>query len=687
MLPTRLQPIAGSGLVAVALLTTTADAAGAQPPSPPPVITGARVRGPVAPHLSRLPAGQLPRLEPGRPMGPVRVVPRRRPGVPLERLPASVPADPLVQRTLGARQAPAPLLSFDGVSATGSVPPDTVGDVGPSHYVQMVNRVFAVYDKSGNLQAGPSSINTLWVGAGGQCEAQNAGDPVVLYDSLADRWLLSQFALPANQCIAISTGPDPTGTYFLYEFALADFPDYPKFAVWPDAYYMGANSDPRAFAFDRTAMLAGSPATSLDTSIAAVGVHSMLLPSDLDGSAPPPTGAPDYFYRFIDGGIFGGVDRLEIFEFAPDFANPANSTFTGPLVVPVGAFNSLCGFSFDCIDQPGTTQKLDSITEWPMWRFQYRNTGAYESLVGNHAVDVGGSQAGIRWFELRKAGAGSWAIHQQGTFAPDGDSRWMGSIAVDGQGNIALGYSVSSTSTFPSVRYTGRLAGDTLGTMTLGEGTLVAGGGSQTGFNRWGDYSALSVDPVDDCTFWYTNEYYSSSSAAAWKTRIGSFSLCQGPPQTTIEWPPDGSIINQSTLIGFLGSATDPEDGDLTSTMTWESTLDGGIGTGGEFLRTLSVGSHTITARATDSGGQEDTDSIGLTVIGSGCSDHVALNQPVGGSQTIEARQTISTWQGFSITGGGDVTLRAGETVFLRDGSSVATGGALTTEVDPSVCP
>lgn len=258
---------------------------------------------------------------------------------------------------------------------------------------------------------------------------------------------------------------------------------------------------------------------------------------------------------------------------------------------------------------------------------------------------------------------------------------------MDGQGNIALGYSVSSSSTFPSIRYTARLAADALGTMTQGEGTLAAGAGSQTGPNRWGDYSALSVDPADDCTFWYTNEYYESTAAADWRTRIGSFKLCDDSPRTTILWPPDGSTIHQAALIGFLGSATDTQDGDLTSAMTWESSLDGGIGTGGEFVGSLSVGAHTITAGATDSSALEGTDSITLSIVSSGCSDHVALNQPVVGSQTTEARLTVSTWSGFSVTDGGSATLRAGETVFLRDDSSVATGGSLTIEIDPSVCP
>ena len=676
----------GKRQVLAALLV--AAAARAQPPPPPPVISGPTVLGPVTPRLSRSAARDLPRLAPGRPLGPVRIVPRRRPGVPLELLPAEVDVDPVVQRRRGAARAPDVLITFEGVSATNAVPPDTVGDVGPSHYVQMVNTVFQIWDKTGNVLAGPSSINSLWAGQPGSepCETQNAGDPIVLYDPLADRWLISQFAFPASQCIAVSTGADPTGTYHLYEFDLGDFPDYPKFGVWPDAYVMGANSNPRAFAFDRARMLDGLSAAALQFNVAGVGFHSLLLPADLDGAAPPP-GAKNPFYRFVDGDVFGGVDRIELFELTPDFDDPPSSTFTGPTALPVAAFASLCGFSFDCIVQKGTTRRLDSITEWPMFRFQYRNFGSHETLIGNHSVNVGGDQAGVRWFELRRGGGGGWSIHQQGTWAPDGDSRWMGSIAMDGLGNVGLGYNVSSAATFPSIRFTGRLAGDAAGLMTLGEGVLAAGGGSQTGSNRWGDYSALSVDPADDCTFWFTGEYYDATSSAGWKTRIGSFRLCGAPPEVTIRSPPDGSTINQADLIGFLGAAVDVPDGDLTAGLSWQSDLDGAIGAGGQFQTNLSLGSHTVTASVSDSDLEEGSAAITLEIVASGCSDHVALNQEIDGPETVQARFTISTWPGFSVVAGGDADLEAGEAVVLRDGSSIEETGTLKASNPAGVCP
>jgi len=291
--------------------------------------------------------------------------------------------------------------------------------------------------------------------------------------------------------------------------------------VWPDAYYMGANATPRAYAFDRTRMLAGQPAGFLAFSPSAPGVFTLLLPADLDGP-PPAAGAPGLFFRFFDGEAVGGGDRYELFEMQVDFDHPENAALTGPLILPVAPFASLCSFSFDCIPQPGTSQRLDSITEWPMWRLQYRNFGGYQTLVGNHAVDVGGGQAGVRWFELRKTGTGDWAVYQQGTHAPDEHSRWMASAALDGDGNLGLGYNVSSSSLYPSLRYTIHPVDAPPGTLQ-NETSLIEGGGAQTGSNRWGDYSAVVVDPADDCTFWFTGEYYAASASAAWRTYVGTF--------------------------------------------------------------------------------------------------------------------------------------------------------------------
>ena len=422
-------------------------------------------------------------------------------------------------------------MSFEGMSAASIgaswTPPDPNGYVGRNHYVQMVNMAYQVFDKAGHTLAGPFAINTLWAGQGNRCAADNGGDPIVLYDHLADRWVLSQFAVSAKpyyECIAVSQSPDPTGAYYLYAFNLgSDFPDYPKLGVWPDAYYMTTSeSTYSAYAFDRASMLTGNAATFVKFS----GESNLLLPSDLDGSALPPPNSPNYLYTFKDTAFHGGIDRVEIFEFKVDFTVPSSATFELAATIPIAPFvYTVCGFfNMACIPQRGTSQKLDSISEWPMWRFQYRNFGAYATLVGNFTVDVDGSNwAGIRWFELRKTVGHAWTLYQEGLQAPDTNQRWNGSIAMDRAGNIALGYSVSSSSMYPEICYTTRLVTDPPGTFQTEE-ILIAGSASQVGSNRWGDYSAMTVDPTDDCTFWYTNQYYTTNNSS-WRTHIGSFQI------------------------------------------------------------------------------------------------------------------------------------------------------------------
>ena len=404
-----------------------------------------------------------------QPGDPFRINPRRLGDMKPTDLETRI-QDPLVASGGSSFRTPALGFSFDGISSTGYVPPDTVGDVGPNHYVQMVNSSFSIFDKTGNLLTGPVAINSLWTGQNNQCEFNNDGDPIVLYDPLANRWLLSQFAIPGGAdgfhiCMAVSQTDDPTGAYFLYDFQVSVLPDYLKFAVWPDAYYMSTNegfSKVGMYAFDRTEMLLGNPATGLGFTT----TGNFMLPSDVDGASPP-TGSPNFFYRMMDDTfwpVYGnpGVDRLEIFEFHVDFSTPANSTFTLTDTLPTATFNyTVCGwFDLTCIPQPAPGVTVDAISEWPMWRLQYRNFGTHDSLVGTFTVDVDGTNhAGLRWFELRKT-SGSWSIFQEGTHAPDGDHRWLGSIAMDKDGNIAIGYSVSSTTLFPSIRYATRLASD-----------------------------------------------------------------------------------------------------------------------------------------------------------------------------------------------------------------------------------
>lgn len=441
--------------------------------------------------------------------------------------------------------------SFDGLdNRNGVLPPDTVGVIGPNHFVQMTNLSFAVYDRSGGVLYGPVNSNTLWNPLGGVCATNNDGDPIVLYDQAADRWLASQFALPNYprgpfyQCIAVSQTGDPTGAWHLYTYLISNtqLNDYPKFGVWPDGYYMSINqykckvigctwAGQGVVAFERDKMLSGdSTARMLSFDLFSTDSNlGGMLPADWDGVIPPPTGAPNNFVQLDDDSWGYSPDQLQIWNFHVDWSNTANSSFSLAQTIPTANFDSnLCGYARNCIPQPSGV-KVDALSDRLMYRLQYRNFGSDQApdqvLVTNHTVDVGSNHAGVRWYDLRNTGSG-WSVKQQGTYAPDSDHRWMGSVAMNGAGDIGLGYSIASTTTYPSIRFTGRLNSDTLGQMTQGEGTIVNGGGSQShSTGRWGDYSTMSVDPVDDCTFWYTQEYYSVNSSAGWKTRIGSFKL------------------------------------------------------------------------------------------------------------------------------------------------------------------
>lgn len=447
------------------------------------------------------------------------------------------------------------------------VPPDTNGDVGLVNYCQWNNLVFECFDKlTGASVFGPVAGNAFFAGFGGICETNNNGDPIALFDHLAEQWVFSQFGIGADghQCVAVSQTSDPTGPYFRYDFVVSPgaLNDYPKMGVWPDAYHYTTNEfgfgEAQAVAFDRAKMLAGDPTASfVKFSVSSTGGEFFfsLQPSHLEGQAPPAGTCNTYIMSFDTEtwGIAGDPDGYRLWEFCPDFANPNDSTFTAlPDVDSSEEFDAeLCGFSNNCIPQPSPGEGLATLSQFTMYRAQYRSfaggsgpnfqgsiaTGgdgtvgftrpgaaSSASLVLNHTVDIGGNVAGVRWAELRHDGTG-WSLHQDGTYAPaDGANRWMGSIAMDGSGNIALGYSVSSASTFPTVAYTTRRPDDPLGTLPGGEVVLHAGTGSQTASaNRWGDYSSMSVDPTDDCTFYYTQEYYENTGSFDFKTRVGYF--------------------------------------------------------------------------------------------------------------------------------------------------------------------
>jgi len=451
--------------------------------------------------------------------------------------------DPVVQTQAGPTPrfpAVSPVLNFAGVGngdygfAPDAAPPDTNGVVGATQYVQWVNESFAVFNKTtGAIAPGfPKAGNSIWAGFGGGCETNNDGDPVVQYDKAANRWILTQFSVsttPFLQCVAVSTTSDATGTYARYAFQYANFPDYPKLSVWPDGYYISFNIFTNTFqgalacAYDRAAMLAGGPATQI--CFQQPNTVASLLPSDLDGSTSPPAGSPNFFVTLQT------TTSLNLFKFKVNSFSPPSATFTGPTSIPVASFSTACRNGGACIPQSGTSQQLDSLSDRAMYRLAYRNIGGHEALLLSHSVSTGRkTPSGIRWYELRSPLTGTFSVFQSGTFAPaDGLFRWMPSIAMDKVGDIAVGYSTSSSTTHPGIRYAVRAPTDAAG--TLGSETVViTGNGSQlTSLNRWGDYSAMTIDPVDDCTFWFTNEYLKANGTFNWSTQIASFKLagCQ----------------------------------------------------------------------------------------------------------------------------------------------------------------
>ena len=688
-----------------------------------------------------------PGFEAEVPMGEVE---RERPEAP------TVP-DPLRQTAARpfpeASLTPAPIANFDGINnIDGVLPPDTQGDVGVDYYVQWVNLSYAVYDKATGVivpGGGPFNGDSLWTGFGGPCENENDGDPIVLYDHLAGRWLLSQFAVnQGTQCVALSQTGDPLGTYDLWAFEVSPGQqnDYPKIGVMLDAYYLTTRDFPSgtppfaAFhALDRAAMLAGDPNAGfvkfgLPCDTANNNCPDYVQPPHLEGPAPP-AGTPGFFTKVWDDDFEGpwsgamGADGYRIWKFEPDFSalpDPGTSSFTELTMVPASADFStdMCGGSRDCIPQPPepgsfcessgiNCPNLDAIADGQMYRAQYRHwAGSHDGLVLVNTVDAtGGDLAGSRWVELRNpdpTGAGAWTLFQDGTYAPaDGENRWMGSAAMDQVGNIALGYSVSSETTFPSVRYTSREAGDPPGTMPGGEVELIAGGAIQTSTsNRWGDYSSMSVDPVDGCTFWYTQEYIGAGSNA-WRTRIGAFKLPScgsasiagdptakefGAVQVAMSSAPqlitltnDGALDYDVTVIA-LSNATDffldlSPAGDPCGAPPFTLAVGADCDVAVTFTpQSQAVFAETLTV-ATDAAGVEAV--IDLTGTGyTPCADpmdDVTLTGTASGTVNVSTCKTV-TLDDYDFTGG-TLTVTTGETIFILEGSSLT--GTVSLTIDP----
>ena len=428
----------------------------------------------------------------------------------------------------------------DGIplEQSGSLPPDPVGAIGNNNFVQLVNgggSQILITDKEGNTTAGPFSSNAFWA----SINAAGAGDPMILWDQEAERWFVLELGNDfTSMLLAISDDDDPAGQYTAYQINAPGLPDYPKIGIWPTGYYITTNefTDPEipVYVVDRDAMLAGDPILNFQRVLGipkfgGTGAFQVASAVHWAGDTPPPTTTPMMAIRLVDDAFGAGVDRMEIFEFVPDFDNPNNTTFAGPIQLPTAPFDAdLCpsGSIFECIEQ-GDGTVMSALQQVVMFRPQYRNFGTHESVVLNFSVDVNGdNQAGVRWMELRQTPTQPWFIFQEGTFAPDDRTRFMGAIAMDGGGNIALGYTLlgADDGTFPSTAITGRRAADPLGEMSLGE-LVVAEGLSWNGSVRWGDYAALTVDPNDQTTFWFTNEY--SGVNGNWRTKIAAFVLRQ----------------------------------------------------------------------------------------------------------------------------------------------------------------
>lgn len=455
--------------------------------------------------------------------------------------PAAVPTgeDPLWQREFGPGRMPAPLAQWEGTgNVNGVLPPDPVVAVGPAHVVQWVNLSFQIWTRDGTPLLGPLAGNLLWEGFGGLCESSNQGDPVVRYDHLADRWVMTQFAVrfptEFHQCVAVSASGDPAGAWYRYDYLVSrqKFNDYPKLALWPESYTLTVNqfegsgggwAGVGVLALERARMLRGEAARMLYIDLgASAPEYSGLLPADLDGP-PPPAGTPALFAA-ISQDWQGVGARLHLWKLSLSWNRPEEAFLERHADLEVAPFDGTFQSGRADIPQPEAERALDALADRLMFRLQYRRFADHAALIASHTVDVSGQgHAGVRWYEVRDP-LDAPRLHQQGSYAPDEHHRWMGSAAMDGSGNLAIGYSVSSATLHPSIRYTGRLAGDPPGLLPQGEGSLVEGGGSQLSVSgRWGDYSTLVVDPLDDCTFWYTAQYYAQTTLAEWRTAIGAF--------------------------------------------------------------------------------------------------------------------------------------------------------------------
>jgi len=569
-------------------------------------------------------------------------------------------------------------------------PPDCNGTVNDSYYFQVVNTTYQIFNKSdGTSAAGPSNLNTIFdqtlPGA-----TRNDGDPIVLWDEQSDRWLYAEFSVPSlsgsgndYMLVAVSVTNDPTGSWYSWAFDVDDAPDYMKFGIWQDGYYMATNTPGGndVYVFERSVMITGGSSPQMlafhnpDRPSTFDGFHC-ILPLDNDGSWAP-TGTPGQFITIADDGQSNAADELRIYELNADWTTPTNSTFAMTQQLPVNAFSGNFTSDWNNIPQPGTSQKLDGLSTILMYRAQYRNFNGIQKIVCTHTIAEASDEAAIRWYELDNTGSG-WSIAQQGTYNPDNISRWCGSIAMNDLGEIALGYSASDgSSTYPGIRYCGQSANGSLNTMDIAETTIQTGGASQTGANRWGDYSNMSVDPSDGITFWYTTEYISGSSR---ETRIASFSF---PPSCSAPTSQASGFSSGSPTTSSLSVSWTRGNGDSILVLAHE----------GSIVNATPVSGNLYTANSTFGSGDEIGtgnyvvyNSTGTTVTISGLNmgttyyfslfeyfgtDHCYNTSSLTGTGTTNGPPTVTTEAVTNITtttadGGGEVTSENGSTVTGR---------------------
>jgi hypothetical protein len=580
-----------------------------------------------------------------------------------------------------APSIPAPILTFAGIPYPGvgcsCAPPDTNGEVGATQYVEMVNKAYQVFSKTtGSSILGPNDIQSIWSGFGGVCQLNGRGDPIVLYDQIAKRWIISQFAgssYPTDECVAVSTTSDATGTWYRYGFHISsNFIDYPKLSVWPDAYYMSLNIfnstgtaylGPQAVAFNRAQMIVGTtPASFIVMPILGASFPPM-LPADLDGPTLPSANAPNSYV------LWPNTNTYRVYHFkvgVPFGSSPTFTLFASPAAT---GFTQLCPGTRGCVPQLGTTDKLDALGDRLMFRLAYRKFADHESVVGNFTVSSGGV-AGVRWFELRGVTTGPVTVYQQSTYQPDTTWRWMGSAAMEGHGHMAVGFSASSASIHPQLRYAGRLSTDPLNTLAQGEAHLFDGNGSQTGsFNRWGDYSDMTVDPVDDTTLWYTNEYYDTVSGFNWRTRIGKFQLApvvyriyttQVPASTVTAGNYEAGTQFTSTLSGYINKLRFYQAAGETGSHTLRLWTDTGT-----LLR-------TVTIAASPGAGWKEAALIPGVAISASVKYRVSYNVNVQIAKTFFAGYPInngplSALNGYYIEGVGQFPNIASSSWFFAD--------------------